>query len=74
MKLEDKFKLNLQFPVRLSLVKHSIHLNLEYAKQLLEKNEFKSVRLLLRLAREDIEDLEYYFKHKSLKEQHIEFR
>jgi len=59
MNLEEKFALNQQFPIRLSMLRHSINLNLDYAKKQLKKNQINSVKLAITLAQEDLDDLEY---------------
>lgn len=59
MNLEEKYQLNQRFPIRLSMLKHSIRLNLDYAKKQLKKNRFKSVKLAIKLAEEDIDDLQF---------------
>ena len=69
MNPEEKFALNIRFPIRLSMLMHSVKLNLAYAKEQLKKNgRIQSVRVVLKIAEEDIEDLEYYQKHVKSKE------
>lgn len=68
MNLEEKYKLNKQFPIRISMLKHSIKLNLDYAKNQLQTDARKtrSIGLSLKLANEDLEDIQYYVKMETI--------
>lgn len=44
-----------------------------HAKKCLKRNDLDTANVMIKLAAEGIEDLEYYFKQTSLQEQKIEF-
>lgn len=55
------------------MIKFHIKDCLIHARMCLKRNDLDTAKVMIKLAAEGVEDLEYYFKHTSLKEQKIEF-
>lgn len=75
MSLEERYQLNKKYPIRLSMLVHSIKTNLETAKNQLKADARKTrcVVLMLKLAGSDLSDLEYSIQKGIINELRVEF-
>ena len=72
---KERHQLNKRFPIRLALLNRSIKLNLAEAKKQLhdDARKTKKINLLIHIATDDLNDLEYSLKKGIMRELHIEF-